>query len=437
MAIQTFMKTKDNQHAPPLAISVHGIRTDARWQKTFAEIWGGSSTKVASYDYGKYGLPLFLMPGHNDRKIDEFYGWYSTAVKSCARVKLDRYDRRPCLAAHSFGTWIVCNAMLKYDDIKLDKILLCGSILPCDFDWAKLFSRDQVALVRNERGHKDPWPAWAARVVPRTGTSGSEGFDWFVSAVEDVAYNEFGHSDFLHMRHLEEHWLPFFRKSVSPLALCHGRTIRDGQEFAKIVDYTGPVIDQEVYGQLKNYSDVEIPRTLSREWIKINPDIYTFLIDRDSGNPAGYINAMPVDENLYAGIRSGIITDNEVPASGIVSFDRRQTVKIYIMSIAVAEKHRHWDEGLWNFGYVQLISGFLDKLSDYAKRRSIRATHLLATAWTDQGVRMCKSLAMEQVGTDKFGDPIFEVELAKIPTDRKGILPAFRRLLRLYRELPG
>jgi len=436
MAATIDTKAKVPEYAPALAISVHGIRTDARWQKTFAEVLSGSSTRVASYDYGKYGAIRFLTPGLNDRKINQFYAWYSETVKSCPTVDLSRYDKRPCLAAHSFGTWIVCNAMLKYDDIRFDKILLCGSILRRDFDWAKLFARDQVALVRNERGHQDPWPSWAARLVPDTGASGSAGFDWFVSVVEDKAYDEFAHGDFLHRRHIEEHWLPFFRQDVSPLKVLHGRNIRDGEEFAKIVDYTGPVIDNEVYGQLKNYAAVEIPRTLSREWIKINPDIYTFLIDRKSGDPAGYLNAMPVDDTLYAAIRSGALPDNDVSASGIVIFDQDQTVKLYVMSIAVSEKYRRWDQGLWNLAYVQLISGFLDKLSDYAKHRSIRATHFLATAWTDQGLRMCKSLAMSQVGTDKFGDPIFEVELAKVSPNAKGILPALRRLLRIYGESP-
>jgi hypothetical protein len=325
--------------------------------------------------------------------------------------------------------------MLKYEDIRFDKIVLCGSILPRDFDWARLFARDQVALVRNECGHKDPWPGWASRLVPGTGTSGSAGFDWFEAVVEDEDYDEHGHGESLCRRHIEEYWVPFFRRRPSPLALLHGRDIQDGREFSDTLDYTGGVIDKEVFGRLKNYDTVEIPRGLSLEWIKINPDIYTFLIDRVSRKPAGYINAMPVDDSLYAGIRNGRVADNEVPASGIVAYGRDQEVKVYLMSIAVSEQYRQWGQGLWNQGYVQLVSGFLDKLIHYAKHRSIRVTNLLATAWTDQGLKMCKSLGMEHVGSDKFGDAVYEVEFAGVPADQKGILPALRRLLRVYRDL--
>jgi serine/threonine-protein kinase len=221
-----------SRYDPALAISAHGIRTHGQWQKTFAEVLSGSPTRIASYDYGRYGLLRFLTPGFNDRKIDEFYRWYSDTVRTCGEVDLRRYDRRPCLAAHSLGTWIACNAMLKYDDIRFDKIILCGSILPVDFDWAKLFTRDQVALVSNECGHRDPWPRWASRFVPGTGPSGSAGFGWFEADVGNVVYDEFGHGEFLTRRHIEEHWMPFLRRCPSPLPVRHGRTLQSSGEFS-------------------------------------------------------------------------------------------------------------------------------------------------------------------------------------------------------------
>lgn len=142
-----------------------------------------------------------------------------------------------------------------------------------------------------------------------------------------------------------------------------------------------------------------------------------------------------MSEALYLGIRSGKIADNEVPASDIVPYARNQEIRIYLMSIAVSEQHRQWGQGLWNQGYAQLISGFLDKLIDYAQHRSIRATHLLATAWTPQGVQMCRSLGMTEVGNDRFGDAVYEVDLAKASPHNRGLLPALRQLLRVYLDL--
>src|SRR5271165_4676513 len=130
-------RRKDEYH-PPLAISIHGIRTHGEWQKVFDSVISGSPTVVDSFDYGKYGPTRFLIPACNRRKVDEFYDWWGTKVKSCHEVDLACYDRRPSIVAHSFGTWIAANAMLKFEDIRVDKLIFAGSVLPRDFDWDTL-----------------------------------------------------------------------------------------------------------------------------------------------------------------------------------------------------------------------------------------------------------------------------------------------------------
>ena len=420
---------------PPLIISIHGIRTTGQWQKIFASVASASPTRIESFYYGRYGLFRFLCPYFNKRLVDRFYRWYGDVVKSCPDVDLERFDKRPSVVAHSLGSWVVGNAMLKYEDIRFDKLVLAGSILPGDFDWATLFARDQVAFVRNECGQKDPWPRWAGRLVSNTGSGGSDGFDWFGTSVANVRCNWFEHSDSLMRQHIENFWLPVLRQAPSPLTLLHGREVNDRGDILRIFDQTG-AIDSQVYGELPNYSEVEIPHGLALAWIKINPDIYTFLIDRETRQAAGYLNAMPVDDALYEGIRTGQIVDNQVPASGIMPFLGTETVKIYLMSLAIAEKHRRWGDGIMQQGYVQLLTGFLDKLLYYAKNYRIRVTHLLATAWTPEGHRMCEFFAMTKIGVDRFGDSVFELNLETLLSKpRRKISPALRQLLRAYQEL--
>jgi hypothetical protein len=46
-------------------------------------------------------------------------------------------------------------------------------------------------------------------------------------------------------------------------------------------------------------------------------------------------------------------------------------------------------------------------------------------------------LGMRQIGQDRFGDPIFEVDLQNIPASEEArLLPALRQLLAAYRDLP-
>src|SRR5450755_3282580 len=106
-------------YRPPLVISVHGIRTYGQWQKELPSVIGKHSVHEA-FDYSPYGLVRFAIPACNNRKINEFYQWYHNILKHHPEVVLGRYDKRPSLVAHSFGTWIVGYAMLKYPDIKFD-----------------------------------------------------------------------------------------------------------------------------------------------------------------------------------------------------------------------------------------------------------------------------------------------------------------------------
>lgn len=368
--------------------------------------------------------------------VDKFYDWYALKVKACREVDLSQYDRRPSAVAHSLGSWILGQALLKYEDMRFDKLVLAGSILPRDFDWATVFSRDQVSAVRNECGQKDPWPAWAGRLVGRTGTGGSKGFEWLGPNVENIRSEWFGHSDALMRPHIENFWIPFLFRPPSPLALLHGRDIQDRKKFSDIFDHTGGIIDEEAYGNLKNYDEVKIPRERPFEWIRINPDIYTFLIDRTNREPAGYFNTMPVTDEMYSRIRRGEVTDRDVLADDLVAFTGNQTVRIYLMSIAVAEKYRRWGDGLMQLSYVQMLTGFIEKLRYYASSLNIRATHLIAMTWTSEGQRMCKFFGMTEVGKDRFGDPIYELDIAALQSVGRRALPGpMRKLVELYKSM--
>ena len=72
-------------------------------------------------------------------------------------------------------------------------------------------------------------------------------------------------------------------------------------------------------------------------------------------------------------------------------------------------------EGLFDTPYVQLVTAFLYKLIFYYKNKRTRVTHLLATGMDSlQGIKVCQLLGMNEVGRDRFNDPIYEVEIDKV-----------------------
>ena len=184
-------------YRPPFVLSIHGIRTAAAWQKDFDELLASKGfDRFKAIDYGNYRLLRFLQTSQNEQMVEEFSNRYSQLMaQHNERVSLDDYKRRPSIIAHSFGTYIVGRAMLKYPDIRFDKIILCGSILPDDFDWGTLLARDQVDCVRNEYGSMDIWARLVRRFISMTGNSGYKGFDFPSTSIVQQEF-EFYHSDF-------------------------------------------------------------------------------------------------------------------------------------------------------------------------------------------------------------------------------------------------
>src|ERR1043166_5822792 len=122
-----------SSYRPPLLISVHGIRTHASWQKQVGEVAADWNIKAVSFEYGYFTAPQFLLGLSRAKKVQKFYDWYTSALlENQDKVDINDFRKRPSIVAHSFGTYLVANCMLKRRDVKFDKIILCGSILPED-----------------------------------------------------------------------------------------------------------------------------------------------------------------------------------------------------------------------------------------------------------------------------------------------------------------
>lgn len=195
---------------------LHGIRTHAGWHRTLYEVLGNYAWQVRTerWTFGHFSIVKFLSPWARTAKVQWFREVYLDEKKD-RRVQLSERSE-PSIVAHSFGTYILGNAMLKYDWLKFDKIILCGSILPVDFPWDKLIERGQVASVRNEYGVQDFWVKRVRLFVPDTGPSGYKSF-----ACEHERFHQerfsYSHSEYFSSGHMEEKWIPFLESQIAPL----------------------------------------------------------------------------------------------------------------------------------------------------------------------------------------------------------------------------
>jgi hypothetical protein len=423
-------------YSPRLVISVHGIRTKAEWQKPLSKILKQNEILHTPYNFGYYNVFRFLFHQQNERMVDKFYEFYSGIIQNLGYgIDLNDNKKRPSIIAHSFGSYIVGYCMQKYSDVKFDKVIICGSILPQNFEWATLFMRDQINLILNEYGLKDKWANITGKYVKNTGNSGTKGFHIASTQLIEEQFDFFKHSDYFRGQHVQAHWLPFLQRMPNQLFVRHGHDFEDRNEFSLTLDITGTVIDEKCYGHLQGYNEVVIPRGLSLRWISINPDIYTFIFDRTTSDVKGYINAMPVDDEIFEKIKTGEVVDNEITEENIIPFIQNQKLKVYLMSIAIAPDARKVNEGLIYLAFEKLMNGYINKLIHYYSTQNIRVTQFLAVGWTTEGRKLCNLLGMTEIGIDKFGNNIYYLDLEKESLLKGGrLLESVKKLIITYNK---
>ncbi len=187
--------------------TLHGIRTQGAWQKQVHEELQNSEFRHYLLDYDHFGLMQFLTPSQRRRKIKWFRAEYERIVGDSGM--------RPCVIAHSFGTYIVAQAIKRYTELKFDRIIFCGSIVHEDYDWASVIKTGRVNAVLNQYGHQDFPVKIAARCrwFTDAGSAGVKGFSSTHAAVRQQSREEFGHSDYFYPSNYRENWVPFLAGS--------------------------------------------------------------------------------------------------------------------------------------------------------------------------------------------------------------------------------
>lgn len=421
----------------PVVISLHGIRTRGEWQKRLCETLSSHGMTCVGADYGYLSLVGFLASAAFGGKIEWFRKKYEDIVNKYRQQLTDGALRRyPSLVAHSFGTMIAGLSMQKYEDIRFDKIIICGSILPPEFSWDLLFQRDQVSEVRHEYGMKDIWTRLGGRIVPHAGVSGAIGFGHSAPHFEEVVYEHYRHSDFFGDSHIESTWLPLLQKELPRFKVKHGREVKTVEEFEAIAKETFD-IDARVFGTIPEYKEVEPDLSLAKQWLAVEPDVFTFLYDERAEKYVGYITALLVKPDRFEQVVSNGIVDKQMTPAVLASSHDGDAVCICAISIATDPAFRNVGEGYHTTQAYKLLSAFAQKLEYFARHRRVRVRQIAAVGWTDDGCRICEHIiGMKRVGKDKYGHPTYRLHLkaSEMRKKRKPFKPLLR-VAELYDEL--
>jgi len=118
-----------------VVVTIHGIRTYGKWQKEITPFLASHGLVPYHIDFGYFRVLNFLWPWTRNRQVK--------AIQKELRELVDKVrTRRVSIVAHSFGTFLALEALRRDNgDLQFDRVVLTGSILPCDFDWQRLMSK--------------------------------------------------------------------------------------------------------------------------------------------------------------------------------------------------------------------------------------------------------------------------------------------------------
>jgi len=200
-------------------LMLHGIRSQAEWHDEVEGVLrrGDANLNPISTGYQYFDLFRFIVPIESFRRpvIDRIK---KALVEQIDDPKVDQVS----VIAHSFGTYVIWRILQDDSRIRLHRLILCGGIIPDDFEWQRLRGQidrlndidDPSRHVINDCGWRDFLPVLAGSVTWGYGPSGRLGFK--NSFVRD-RYFDMKHSGFFTDDHVETFWLP---------ALAAGKIVR-------------------------------------------------------------------------------------------------------------------------------------------------------------------------------------------------------------------
>jgi hypothetical protein len=203
----------------PIIFSLHGIRTRGAWQKAdLTRVLSEAGFDHLALDFGFFRALRLLRPAVRRRQVDWFRDRYTAEMRGRSSL--------PSVIAHSFGTYIVAEAMRIYPEVCFSQIILCGSIVRQDFPWSKLTDAGQVWRVLNDFGRRDFWAGIVVWVVGDAGSSGVEGFsDTAGGRVIQRSHPDWRHSDFFYELNYRRNWTHFLQgNSPGPPGTAAGGT---------------------------------------------------------------------------------------------------------------------------------------------------------------------------------------------------------------------
>lgn len=186
-----------------LVILIHGIRTLARWVGPVNTILRDDQFLTETFRYGYlHTIATLLHKFFLEKFSRQLYERYCHIRELNPGIDVS-------VIAHSFGTLVVADAITRYDDIFLDKLIVVASVINENYDWSAIVQQGRIMAVLNECAGRDLIPILAKAYVPNAGSSGTTFFSNDGHFVINNMNRAATHSSLLTGERCRQRWIPF------------------------------------------------------------------------------------------------------------------------------------------------------------------------------------------------------------------------------------
>lgn len=197
-----------------LLITIHGIRTYGKWQRSLEGAIRKYSRDFESIEmkYGFFDLLSFSIPYLRDRKADKIAQRLITIFNKNSNKSI-------YIVAHSYGTYILSRALSgKEFNGKIRRTILCGSPLQHGANIDHIVSKSNLTI--NECGVSDYVLIIARSLLIGMGDAGRVGFSRENGKDFVNRYHVGGHSlyftEFEQPTFYEQYWIPLLTTDAEP-----------------------------------------------------------------------------------------------------------------------------------------------------------------------------------------------------------------------------
>lgn len=191
-------------------ITLHGIRTYGKWQKSFNKVLNENTSNFVHYtmNYGFVGFFSVYFPFLRGVILQK-------AIKDIEQIIHENSNKDIHIIAHSFGTYIIIKFLMSRQlNKKIKTLILAASILPRSF-FKKVDLTCNVERMINDCGNKDHMLFLNNLLSVKFGDSGRIGFNIPNNLQMCNRYFKGSHKLYFSNEFYKKFWLPYLISDIS------------------------------------------------------------------------------------------------------------------------------------------------------------------------------------------------------------------------------